>query len=99
MKKSVLFFGFILMMNMTYSQDSGSLKARIAEKETVFQQTANTSRQLHNTMKEELKELYVLYKKEIETELDRLSDKNLIPAKKEELQRITEKIQNYSLER
>lgn len=99
MKKSVLFFGFILMMNMIYSQDSGSLKARITEKETVFQQTANTSRQLYNTIKEELNELYVLYKKEIETELDQLSDKNLIPAKKEELQHINEKIQNYSLKK
>lgn len=99
MKKSVSFFGFILAMNITYSQDSGSLKARITEKETVFEQTANTSRQLYNTMKEELKELYVVYKKEMEAELDRLSDENLIAVKKEELQRVAEKIENYSLKK
>lgn len=99
MKKSLLLFGFILAMNITYSQDSGSLKVHITEKETVFEQTANTSRQLHNTMKEELKELYVLYKKEMEAELDRLSDENLIAVKKEELQRIAEKIENYSLKK
>ena len=99
MKKSVSFFGFILAMNITYSQDSGSLKARITEKETVFEQTTNTSRQLYNTMKEELKELYVMYKKEMEAELDRLSDDNLIAVKKEELQRVAEKIENYSLKK
>lgn len=99
MKKSVSFFGFILAMNITYSQDSGSLKARITEKETVFEQTTNTSRQLYNTMKEELKELYVVYKKEMEAELDRLSDDNLIAVKKEELQRVAEKIENYSLKK
>lgn len=99
MKKNLLFFGFILVMNIAYSQDTGSLKNRITEKETHFEKTANTSRQSYLTMKEELKELYTLYKKEIEAELGGLSDKNLIAVKKEELQRVTEKIENYSLKK
>lgn len=97
--KRLLLLGFLCFIGTSYAQEMGSLKSKISEKEVALEKAATSSRQVNNTLKEELKELYVLRKEEIEKELNSISDEALISAKKEELKRLNEKIESYSLKK
>jgi hypothetical protein len=97
MNKLPLLIGAICLINgMSYAQQTLTLESQITQKETELTKSLNNSRQAHNTIRTELKELYFEYKSELETQLKSITDQQLLTKKKEELETINKKIENYS---
>ncbi|MBC9810921.1 hypothetical protein H9Y05_00390 [Crocinitomicaceae bacterium CZZ-1] len=97
MRKHILLFAVTCFVGLTsYSQGNTDLKGQITQKETELANAANSSRQVNTTIKAELNKLYIEYKSELETQLKSITDEVLLARKKEELEVINNKIENYS---
>lgn len=97
MRKHILLFAATCLIGVaSYSQENTTLKGQITQKEAELTNAANSSRQVNNSIKAELSKLYVEYKSELETQLKSITDELLLAKKKEELELINTKIENYS---
>lgn len=97
MRKHILLFAATCFVGLaSYSQENTTLKGQITQKEAELTSAVNSSRQVNTAIKAELNKLYVEYKSELETQLQSTTDEALVTKKKEELEAINKKIENYS---
>lgn len=98
MIRIILLIGIIYLAGSSesYSQEKTDLKAQIEAKETALADAATGSRQISNTLRTELKELYSEFQLQLKRELEIIKDEELLLKKREELEVVNQKIQNYS---
>ena len=100
MKKATLLLMTTFLFGVaSYAQNSTSIQQKINQKELELINAVTSTRQVNNSIREELKQLYTAYKVELENEINTTTDFSILAAKRDELELVNQKINNYSLQK
>lgn len=94
--KTLLFGAFYLISMSSFAQKGVSIDSRIAEKEILLENSKASSRQVNESLKSELLELYNELKLQLESEIATISDLEIKGIKNQELTDLNNKIASYS---